>query len=199
MNTKPDMFEILSLQILKIDNYLSDDEIQNIMENQTSDDEHNIPNFVDYGVGNWTDTIRKYVKNYQGEKPEPEDVKNTDELVKKVNELPEIEENEPEVKYSNVYKREFDNGEKTYDQYVYAYGDKDDKDEFKTVVLITNKKDSNEILSVGVYNLDNYFTVDDLNKLLTSDDFDPKFADTTTNFSESQLKNYVERYRGNKP
>lgn len=199
LNTKPDTFEILSLQIIKIDNYLSEGEIQKILTNQTSDDEHNIPNFVDYGVGHWTDTIREYVKNYQGEKPEPEDVKNTDELVKKVNERPEIEENEPEVKYSNVYKREFDNGEKTHDQYVYAYGDKDDKDEFKTVVLITNKKDSNEILSVGVYNLDNYFTVDDLNKLLTSDDFDPKFADTTTNFSESQLKNYVEKYRGNKP
>ena len=199
LNTKPDTFEILSLQIFKIDNYLREDEIKKIMETQTEDNENNIPNFIDYGVGYWTDMIRKYVKNYQGEKPEPEDVKNTDELVKKVNELPEVEEKEPEVKYSNVYKREFDNGEKTYDQYVYAYGDKDDKDEFKTVVLIANKKDSNEILSVGVYNLDNYFTVDDLNKLLTSDDFDPKFADTATNFSESQLKNYVEKYRGNKP
>lgn len=196
INTKIGTFEILSLQLIKIDNYLSADEIKNIMVNGTADDEHNISNFYNFNNGTWAEKLRTRVKNYGGDKPEIKDVKNTDDLINEINEIPEVEERDAEVKFSNVYMRTFDDGKNTNDQYVYAYGDKDDKDEFNKVALVINKKGTNEILSTGVYTLDNYFTADDLEKLLTSDAFDPKFTDTSKNFTESQLKTYIERYKG---
>ena len=196
INTKPGTFEILSIQLFKIDNYLNVDEVGDLMTSDASDDAHNIANFNAYYKGYWSEKLRTRVKNYGGDKPEIKDVKNTDELINEINEIPEVEERDAEVKFSNVYMRTFDDGKNTNDQYVYAYGDKDDKDEFNKVALVINKKGTNEILSTGVYTLDNYFTSDDLEKLLTSDAFDPKFTDTSKNFTESQLKTYIERYKG---
>lgn len=198
LNTKQNTFEILSMRILKINNYLSEDEVNKFLETNTEIADNNIPNFVSYDNGYWANKIRSYYRNYQGDGAKEEDVKNTDELAKKLGSIPE--ENNEGVKYSNVFTREFNNGEDTNDQYVYAYNDEDNaNDKFKTIVVTTTKKGSNEILNIGVYNISNYLSNDDLNNVLTSGEFDPKFTDTATNFSKSDLKGYVESYREEPP
>lgn len=186
-NRTRDPYEILSLKKYKINNFISESAIYTLFTTDKSLD----PLFAYWPFG---DRIKNAVKSYQGDEPKIDDVETTDGLIKALNER---SAEEAAVRVSDVYDRQFNDGENDIRQYVYAYGDKDDKDEFNSFVIITTKNDSKEILSRSVYKIDNYMSADDLNEFMTQK-VDPQFTQRD-NYNDSELKKYADKYGQSHP
>ena len=90
VTTKGDSYEIIDAKLFKIDNYLQYSDFDNFVKTKSDNPEENM-GFEDA----YSDRIKKYFANYEGEKPvEPENVHTTEELVKKINEKKESDQKE---------------------------------------------------------------------------------------------------------
>ena len=90
VTTKGDSYEIVDAKLFKIDNYLQYRDFDNFVKTKSDNPEENMGFEEAY-----SDRIKKYFANYEGEKPvEPENVHTTEELVKKINEKKEFDQNE---------------------------------------------------------------------------------------------------------
>lgn len=89
VTTKGDSYEIVDAKLFKIDNYLQYSDFDNFVKIKSDNPEENMGFEEAY-----SDRIKKYFANYEGEKPvEPENVHTTEELVKRINEKPELDQN----------------------------------------------------------------------------------------------------------
>ena len=89
VTTKGDSYEIIGAKLFKIDNYLQYNDFDDFVKAKSDNPDENMG--FEYA---YSDRIKKYFSVYDGEKPvEPENVHTTDELVKKINEKPESDQN----------------------------------------------------------------------------------------------------------
>ena len=185
--------QILSIRKFTINNNISEKDFADMCEHMSRQSSE----YIDFHNSTYN-KIKTYVNYYEGEVSEPVNVNTTDELIEKINETPE---KEAEVKVSDVFFRHIEDTDQ--DQYVYAYGDKDDKDEYNTFVVFNVKKDTYEILSVGKFSINNYLDGTNLEKFLMTTNNDPAlsldFENKNVNFNDSDIKKAYDKYRGNKP
>lgn len=89
ITTKGDSYEIIGAKLFSIDNYLQYKDFNDFVKTKSDNPNENM------GFENaYSDRIKKYFSIYEGNKPvEPENVHTTEELVKKINETPELDQN----------------------------------------------------------------------------------------------------------
>ncbi len=89
ITTKGDSYEIIGAKLFSIDNYLQYKDFDDFVKTKSDNPNENM------GFENaYSDRIKKYFSIYEGNKPvEPENVHTTEELVKKINEKPELDQN----------------------------------------------------------------------------------------------------------
>lgn len=89
ITTKGDSYEIIGAKLFSIDNYLQYKDFEDFVKTKSDNPNENM------GFENaYSDIIKKYFSIYEGNKPvEPENVHTTEELVKRINEKPELDQN----------------------------------------------------------------------------------------------------------